>query len=356
MDPGIESISLNLGEEVNLNLGGAEPIKLDGPVPGIELLANSSKMSTKPETFDNIDELERSLDDLANTSQPVTFEPEKTQTWDGYSKYENIPSVDAEQQNKEDVLHEKFKYVRMLEDLEKKGVSLSKKYDMESSLLEMKGEYETIIREKEKSNSIKFQGKMLMAFVTGVEFMNNKFDPFDIKMDGWGEQINENLSEYDEIFSELHEKYKSKGKMAPEIKLMFQLAGSAIMIHMTNAMFKSSMPGMDDIMRQNPDLMQNFTRAAVDQMSKKNEGFGNFMSMAMPETRPDLNFAQNEDPQERSYRAEMKGPNDISDILSGLKTNVGNDKDIEELSVSSEKQPKSRRKRRSDKNTISLNL
>ena len=150
---------------------------------------------------------------------------------------------------------------------------------MESSLLEMQGEYETLVEERERHNSMKFQGKMLMAMITGMEFLNNKFDPFDVKLDGWGEQVNENINEYDEIFKELHDKYKSKGKMAPEIKLLFQLAGSGIMIHMTNAMFKSSMPGMDDIMRQNPDLMNQFTQAAVNQMSRENPGFGNFMNI-----------------------------------------------------------------------------
>ena len=25
-----------------------------------------------------------------------------------------------------------------------------------------------------------------MAAVSGVEFLNNKFDPFDVKLDGWG--------------------------------------------------------------------------------------------------------------------------------------------------------------------------
>ena len=78
--------------------------------------------------------------------------------------------------------------------------NLTKKYSMDSPLDELQGEYEMIIAEKEKSNSIKFQGKMLMAAVTGLEFLNNKFDPFDIKMDGWGEQVNENVNDYDEIF------------------------------------------------------------------------------------------------------------------------------------------------------------
>jgi hypothetical protein len=100
------------------------------------------------------------------------------------------------------------------------------------------------IAEKEKKNSMGFQAKVLTTLITGLEFLNNKFDPFDVKLDGWSEQINENIDDFDDIFAELHEKYKSKAKMAPELRLMMQLAGSGMMIHMTNTMFKSAIPGM----------------------------------------------------------------------------------------------------------------
>ena len=53
--------------------------------------------------------------------------------------------------------------------------------------------------------------------------------PFDINLDGWGESVSENLDDYDEVFGELHEKYGGKTKMAPEIKLLFMMGGSAAM-------------------------------------------------------------------------------------------------------------------------------
>jgi hypothetical protein len=183
--------------------------------------------------------------------------------------------------SREELLKEKLKYLRKLEQLEKKGVELSKKYSMDSNLQEMIGEYELLIEEKNKQNSVKFQGNMLMACINGIEFLNNKFDPFDVKLDGWGEQINENINDYDEIFSELHEKYKTKTSIAPEIKLLFQLGGSALMVHMTNTMFKSAMPNMDDIFRQNPDLMRHFQSAAVNTMGDTNPGFSGFMGNVM---------------------------------------------------------------------------
>ena len=46
---------------------------------------------------------------------------------------------------KEEELKEKFKYLRKLEDLERKGVPLSKRYNMESNLQEIMGEYELFV-------------------------------------------------------------------------------------------------------------------------------------------------------------------------------------------------------------------
>lgn len=341
-------------------------------------------------------------------------------TDDGFKKFTNIPidpditMSNTQKLSQEDTLKEKFSILRKLEALESKGVKMTKRYNMESNFQEMKGEYEMIISEKEKSNSIKFQGKMLMAAITGVEFLNNRFDPFDIKLDGWSEQLNENIDDYDEIFGELHEKYKSKAQMAPEIKLLFQMAGSAIMVHMTNTMFKSSMPGMDDIMRQNPELMQQFTKAAVSSMGEQNPGFGGFMNniignanqttrndppqpmktrtdkssrSQVNDNRPDLSAARGESgidinskfepvgfqSQPRSskteapQRPEMKGPSDISDILSGLKTklptktipiddsstvSVQDINDLQNVKIPS----RSNRRKKSEKTSISLDI
>ena len=346
--------------------------------------------------------------------------PENNETWDGFKKFNDIPvnpNVEVpkvQPLSREEQLKKKFELLRKFDALKKKGVRLTKDYNMESSLDEMQGEYEMIVSEKEKSNSVKFQGKMMMALVTGLEYLNNRFDPFDLKLDGWAESVTENIDDYDEIFSELHEKYRSKATMAPELKLLFQLGGSAIMLHMTNTMFKSAMPGMDDIMKQNPELMQQFTQAAVGSMSQNNPGFGNFMSGIMSDNTRGGNSNYNEPepvrreepqymsmpprgsppgPRQPNYddngrpdlggmgasssRPEMKGPSDISDILSGLKQKSktiqisapkkmpefrggGSTISIDELqSISKDADNiprKSKRKPRSERNTVSLDI
>jgi hypothetical protein len=451
---------------------------------GIELLMNEKKMDNSGPTSDidieDLNNLEDELNNLANETSgsgpsssifglgslfgsnddtpSVRFDEtpsigratnnteNDSKTWDGYGKFNNIPvnpdragMSSQPKLSKDELLREKFKFLRKLEALEKKGVELTKKYNMDSDLAEMQGEYEMIMEEKTKQNSVKFQGNMMMAIINGMEFLNNRFDPFDIKIDGWGEQINENINDYDDVFGELYEKYKSKASLAPELKLLFQLGGSAMMVHMTNTMFKSAMPGMDDIMRQNPDLMRQFQSAAVNSMSGTNPGFSGFMgglmnpteqvpsgrgppaplntqgpnavpppqgragNNAVPNRRPDISMARgnfNEDgisiketfgipgfeppqPNQRTQRRpDMKGPSDISDILSGLKTKTINISDqqrnqasaspfednqdnnsstisineLKDLQNDANIPKKTRRKPKSDRNTVSLDI
>jgi hypothetical protein len=406
-------------------------------VPSSSFAPSSDLFDTKPSVSFSDEPIRLNGFDDNNLGKATSDTENDNKTWDGYGKFNNIPLNPDKQLpmepklSRDEMLREKFKYLRKLEALEKKGVELSKKYSMDSSLQEMMGEYETIMEEKTKQNSVKFQGNMLMAIINGIEFLNNKFDPFDIKLDGWSEQVQENINDYDDIFGELHEKYKSKASMAPELKLLFQLGGSAMMVHMTNTMFKSSMPGMDDILRQNPDLMRSFQNAAVNSMAQTNPGFGGFMSNMMNPTpngiygepprgmgpppplatqgpnaipppigrpgnnnfaRPDLNFSRsnfedgislrenNERPdvQDRiskrpQPRAEMKGPSDITDILSGLKTktiniqqpntpsNVNDNStisinDLKELQSEGNMPKRSGRRKKSASNTISLDI
>jgi hypothetical protein len=399
----IEEIKLSHNDLPSSNFG-----------PGIELLMNDSKKTSNNNIeLSDLNDLEDELNNLTKEKEPfklfepttinfskpeilkeeddfvkpalhTTFNvPEKEDKWSYWKgEEENIPksyrtsfNEDREEpsMNASETLREKFKLLNKFEELRKKGVEISKHYSLESSLEEMKSEYDCIIAEKERSNSIKFQGKMLMAIITGVEFLNNRFDPFDLKLDGWAEQLNENIEDYDDIFSELHEKYKSKAKMAPELKLLFQLAGSGIMLHMTNTMFKTAIPGMDDIMRQNPALMQQFMTSAMQTMGASNPGFTGFMNNAIPskpQSQPPKHSEppRTERPQEK--RPDMKGPSDLSDILSGLKSktinlnehdDVGSTVSLSELREMKEgltprKVKKRNKSDRSDKNVMNINL
>lgn len=173
--------------------------------------------------------------------------------------------------NRELVRKKKQEILFKLEKMRRLGVQGIKHFNMSSDVNEMEEELNRVVHEREVESSVKFQRKCLMAFVTGVELLNNKMDFLDFKLDGWSEQVNDGINEYNEVFEELHEKYKERAKMAPEVKLLFMLGGSAFMYHLSNSMFKNSIPGMEDIMKQNPDLMKQFANAAINQMNSDEE-------------------------------------------------------------------------------------
>ena len=256
----------------------------------------------------------------------------------------------------EEIMNMKREILYQFDRMEKKGVRVPKKFSLSSSLEEMKIEFDRFKLDREVDASVKFQRRMLMAITTGVEFMNNKFDPFDIRLDGWSESINEGLNDYDDIFEELHNKYKGKAKMPAELKLLFMIGGSAFMFHLTNTMFKSSSPGLEQMMKQNPDLMKQFTEATMNTMANNNNakkasggggglgnlvsgmfgggsggGLGNLMGSL-------FGMGGNEPPQPSNntqVRPQMKGPTHVDDILREINNNNNMDR-VDQVSNVSE--------------------
>ena len=172
----------------------------------------------------------------------------------------------AEKDRLESQMNEKREILYQMQRLKDKGYPLPRDFSLQSDIEEMRTEYDRIKREREVDSSVRFQRKMLMACITSIEFLNDRFDPFAIRLDGWSETVHDNISDHDDIFEELHDKYKSTGKkMAPELRLMMSLSGSAFMYHLTNSMFKSQpLPGVEDVLRSDPALMRQFQQAAAN--------------------------------------------------------------------------------------------
>jgi hypothetical protein len=290
-----------------------------------------------------------------------------TKTWDGFTKLGDtttsapkVPLTDREKRRKKRAMLQK------LEDWYSKGqIKHSTQYTMDSSYEEIEDEYETAVEDKRKKDSVKLQQWWFMTFVNSLEYANSAFNPFDINLDGWGEQVSEDIDSYEEIFSELHDKYKG-GKLAPEISLLLRLGFSAAVVNFTNKALSSATPAFNDVIKQSPELMKMFTNATVSSMSQASPGFAmasNFMNdstgpsrnmgpppapvetktmpsmgyrpgnntgapampSTMPANRPDISMGRGAalvpPPPPMSGRQEMQGPKtDIDSILSGLKT------------------------------------
>lgn len=405
---------------------GAPPPASNSFGGGLELLMNNQQRESRSSNLrsDDIADLEAELNQLTDTkpasdhsssssSSTVAFADDGgsqlgkssaadhggTQfTWDGFSKLpdtsttsSSIPEVmssSSSTSKKEASLIAKMQMVEKLKEFQRKGEKFEHEPSEDMPFERLKAMYEISNDKRQRTSAIKFQRTVFLACVNGLEMLNHTFDPFDLDLDGLGEQTQENIKDYDDIFAELYEKYKDTVQWTPELKLLFTFVGNACMLNMTNKFMKSAMPTADDLFRQNPDLLRSFQQSAVQQMAAKNPGFGNFATNIMgvgatqqhgppppmptqgpnapppPTHRPGNNdYAQRPDLQAatssssssttNNTRPEMRGPSDLSNILAGMKAKHGGGSDQEP------KRSGARRKRtaaEAGENTISLDI
>jgi len=422
----MEIIDLGLSdlEPISINLNDSEPSSSFGP--GIELLMNDKKKApTGSMNIDlgELDKLENELNNLSSSSgnnnsdtktlgglgntfsnffgmsgtqEPATKTVDtndsslgqataesmgNTKTWDGFSKINEIPQSgpsSGSKMNDREKRRKKRMMIKKIEEWYEKGlIKNNPHFTLESAYEEVEDEYETALEDKRKKDSVKLQGWWFMTAVNSIEYANSAFNPFDINLDGWGEQVNEDIESYEEIFSELHDKYKG-GKLAPELSLLLRLGFSAAVVNFSNKALSSATPAFNDVIKQSPELMKMFTNATVSSMSQASPGFAmannlmkesqnqgparnmgpppapvetkampmmgqrpgnNTESYGVPQNRPDLAMGRGASfPQQQQQgppgpvsgrseqvpqRAEMRGPStDIDSILSGLKTRV----------------------------------
>jgi vacuolar-type H+-ATPase subunit I/STV1 len=99
---------------------------------------------------------------------------------------------------------------------------------MNDSLDDIRNEYERICKEIQVNTSVKFYKTVLSMGCRGIEMLNAQYDPLGIDLEGYGESMTFTVDtpSYDEVLSELAEKYKSMGNVSPELKLVGLLAMS----------------------------------------------------------------------------------------------------------------------------------
>jgi hypothetical protein len=333
-----------------------------------------------------------------------------SKTWDGFTKLTGMGGDNkhssSNNMNDRDKRRKKRTMLKNLEDWHERGIIKNmSKYTMDSNFEDIEDEYEGALDDKRKRDSVKIQQNWLITMVNTIEYGNSMFDPFGISLDGWGESIGEDVDSYNEIFEELHAKYKG-GKMSPELSLLLRLGFSASVIHFSNKALSTAAPGFNDVIKQSPELMRMFTDATVNSMKetapgmsfasellqRNKPGTNNPPPVAVktrdqaPPPRPGMNFTSNDNIGSTMFREsglkmdarsstnsqsrpEMSGPSNtnINDILSGLKTktvDIRNDpKDNDSVvSISSIADmnnmilPKKSSRRKSDKNVVSIDI
>ena len=337
----MDNLEINLDEEFK-NLDISNNNNNDSNTIGMDLLINNNNNNSSNNNTNEKTILYQSDDDNKSNKSDEMKSPNINPNNDTSSNIFNDPLMNNIPDNEykpvhvlsqSDIKNEKIELLYKFKKLNDQGVRTTSNYNMNSNLDDMRNEYIKLKKQREVESSIKFQRKVMMAAVSGVEFLNNKFDPFDVKLDGWSESVNESIMDFDETFEQLYEKYGGGGEMAPELKLVLMLGGSAFMFHLSNTMFKSSIPNMGDIMQQNPDLMKQFAKAAVGSMAGPQQGQQQQGQQSQQPSMP--NFMQQNTPSIPS-RPEMSGPDgDIDDIINNMNLQPNLVPDLDNISIMS---------------------
>ena len=273
------------------------------PSDELEAFTNPVKMSAPkrppPEVVDYGEEQDG--DDMGMPD----FDSESEGGFGGENGGGGMPRGSMPSQGYTSIEDEKADILNKLARLEKKGLNVNKKLNAYSNIEDLRTEYKRIKYSIEVDQSVRFSRRMLIACVTGVEFLNKRYNPLDLALDGWSESVMENVDDYDGVFEELYGKYKTKVNVAPEVKLIMMLGGSGMMFHLTNSMFKAAIPNMNDVMKQNPDLVKNMISAVQSTAQNPRQ------TPEDPTNRPTSVDA--------SGRREMQGPGlDLSQLMGGI--------------------------------------
>lgn len=172
----------------------------------------------------------------------------------------------------------KLDMIRKLGELTQHGVVLSQKFNMNSDYQVMQYEYDLHKNIRDKHNGVKWMSNLMLNLCWGIELGNEYFNPFEFKLKGWSEQMNEDIPEYYDVLGELYEKYFKAGKpIPPELKLALLMGGSALKFHFAHTQL-GKIPSLSEALLQNPGLAQKLNEQAVsdkvkDQFERQREVF-----------------------------------------------------------------------------------
>lgn len=207
-----------------------------------EFVISKKTFETNPETIPN----EELGEEFLINEEDVEEEEDGYEDTEDVEEYEQndplnnqfMSNQEHTEKSYEQIQQEKSHYLYQLNRLQKRGFTSSRRYGMEHSLEDIRGEVFRMKKEIDMDNGIDYCRQGLMFCVSTVEMLNGQYN-IGGKLNGWSQAVMGNIDSYDEVFEELYEKYYSTVKMAPEIKLMTMIAGSAFMFHLQKSLLNN---------------------------------------------------------------------------------------------------------------------
>jgi hypothetical protein len=206
------------------------------------------------------------IDDYKNKTMTEKYKNTTENIGSVTEKNEKVPSLnELKEMNLDEIpfhmLDEQTQRLKRMEKyaeilaIKKMGITLTKSYDINSDYDEMCFEVKFWKDYQCKKDGVEMAKGFLVNAVQGLEFLNENYDPFGLKLGGWSEQVELGKDSYTSVFEELYDKYKISGrKIQPEIKLVLMMSASAASFHASKKMAES-IPGLDSVLSNNPELL-----------------------------------------------------------------------------------------------------
>lgn len=135
----------------------------------------------------------------------------------------------------------KTQMLRKLNRLRRKGLGDGiPNLTMQDSYETVKEVFTEVMHERTLESGIKFSKDMIIPAISFLEWMNNRYNPFDLELDEWSDQVDMAMQdgEYDDVLEELVDRYSESVAVGPEMKLLMMLGGSAWGFHMSKRIAK----------------------------------------------------------------------------------------------------------------------
>ena len=158
--------------------------------------ANSDEFKTQKMMFDN----ERS----SRTGTPSEFKSNINNNFD-IKEGGEVPYHMLDERSKK--MKRMEKYAQLIR-IQNSGIKLTKKYDLNSDYDEMCFEVKFWTDYQNKKDAVNLSKSFMLNAIQGIEFLNERYDPFGLKLKGWHDQVQVCSDSYNDVFGELYENIK----------------------------------------------------------------------------------------------------------------------------------------------------
>ncbi len=210
-----------------------KPLPKRKPTPPNKRNSSSSKSKTSEEeegkTDSEDEEKESSESEAEKESESETEKKGDKKTVKKGSNEKRTRADEIREQMQFEEAKEKRELMYEFWLMEKQGIPVSKKYNIDDNIDEMRFEYHRLKSEGDIRDKIKLGWSMFSCVNSIGEMINQKFKPLGISMEGWSEELDSQRQEYEKVFRKIYKNIATRFYVRPGLQLMMMF-GSQLLL------------------------------------------------------------------------------------------------------------------------------